>query len=47
MAYFRALAKGHYRADIRMKGILKNTFPSQAIAQVWHREIYTCWSCWF
>ena len=40
MAYFRALAKGHYRADIRMKGILKNkTFPSQSLAQVWVDKI--------
>jgi hypothetical protein len=36
MAYFRALANGHYRADIRMKGIVKNkTFPSHSLAQVW------------
>ena len=36
MAYIRALANGHYRADVRMKGILKNkTFPSQLLAQTW------------
>ena len=36
MAYIRALPNGHYRADVRMKGILKNkTFPSQSIAQAW------------
>ena len=36
MAYIRALANGHYRADVRMKGIIKNkTFPSQSLAQVW------------
>jgi hypothetical protein len=36
MAYFRALANCHYRADIGMKGIVKNkTFPSHSLAQVW------------
>ncbi len=36
MAYLRVLASGHYRADVRMKGILKNkTFPSQSLAQAW------------
>ena len=36
MAYIRSLANGHYRADVRMKGILKNkTFPSQLLAQAW------------
>jgi integrase len=36
MAYLRVLVNGHYRADIRMKGIIKNkTFPSQALAQTW------------
>lgn len=36
MAYIRALANGHYRADVRMKGIVKNkTFPSQSLAQIW------------
>ena len=40
MAYFRALANGHYRADIRMKGIVKNkTFPSHSLAQVWADKI--------
>lgn len=36
MAYLRALANGHYRADVRMKGIIKNkTFSSQLLAQTW------------
>ncbi len=36
MAYIRALANGHYRADVRMKGIIKNkTFPSKSLAQAW------------
>jgi integrase len=36
MAYFRTLANGHFRADVRMKGIVKNkTFPSQSLAQTW------------
>ena len=36
MAYLRVLANGHYRADVRMKGIIKNkTFPSQSLAQIW------------
>ena len=36
MAYFRALANGRFRADVRMKGIVKNkTFPSIKLAQVW------------
>ena len=36
MAYLRALANGHYRADVRMKGIIKNkTFSSQSLAQTW------------
>ena len=36
MAYIRPLANGNYRADVRMKGIVKNkTFPSQALAQAW------------
>jgi hypothetical protein len=29
-------SKGNFRADVRMKGIVKNkTFPSEALAQVW------------
>ena len=40
MAYLRVLANGHYRADVRMKGILKNkTFPSQSLAQTWADKI--------
>jgi hypothetical protein len=40
MAYFRTLANGHYRADVRMKGILKNkTFPSLSLAQSWADSI--------
>ena len=36
MAHFRTLANGHHRADVRMKGILKNkTFPSLSLAQSW------------
>jgi len=36
MAYIRTLANGNYRADVRMKGIVKNkTFPSQLLAQAW------------
>jgi hypothetical protein len=34
------LANGHYRADVRMKGITKNkTFPSQSLAQTWADKI--------
>jgi len=40
MAYLRTLANGHVRADVRMKGIVKNkTFPSQALAQTWADKI--------
>ena len=40
MAHFRLLANSHYRADIRMKGIVKNkTFPNQILAQVWADKI--------
>ena len=40
MAYLRVLANGHYRADVRMKGIIKNkTFPSQSLAQTWADKI--------
>ncbi len=36
MAYIRPLANGNFRADVRMKGIIKNkTFPSQKLAQTW------------
>ena len=40
MAYLRTLANGHFRADVRMKGIVKNkTFPSQSLAQAWADKI--------
>ena len=40
MAYIRALANGRFRADVRMKGIIKNkTFPSQSLAQAWAEKI--------
>lgn len=40
MAYFRTLANGHFRADVRMKGIVKNkTFPSLPLAQAWADKI--------
>ena len=40
MAYIRPLANGHFRADVRMKGILKNkTFPSLSLAQAWVDKI--------
>jgi integrase len=40
MAYLRALANGHFRADVRMKGIVKNkTFPSRSLAQAWADKI--------
>jgi hypothetical protein len=40
MAYIRTLANGNYRADVRMKGIVKNkTFPSQLLAQAWADNI--------
>ena len=40
MAYFRALTNGHFRADVRMKGIVKNkTFPSKKLAQTWADNI--------
>jgi integrase len=40
MAYIRPLTNGNYRADVRMKGIVKNkTFPSQSLAQAWADKI--------
>lgn len=40
MAYIRTLANGNYRADVRMKGVVKNkTFPSQSLAQAWADKI--------
>ncbi len=36
MAYIRPLANGRFRADVRMKGIIKNkTFPARSQAQDW------------
>jgi integrase len=40
MAYIRTLSNGNFRADVRMKGIVKNkTFPSQSLAQAWADKI--------
>jgi hypothetical protein len=40
MAYIRNLANGHFRADVRMKGIVKNkTFPTLSLAQTWADKI--------
>ena len=40
MAYIRPLANGNFRADVRMKGIVKNkTFPSEKLAQAWADKI--------
>lgn len=40
MAYIRSLANGNFRADVRMKGIVKNkTFSSESIAQAWAEKI--------
>ena len=40
MAYIRTLSNGNFRADVRMKGIVKNkTFPSQSLAQTWADKI--------
>lgn len=40
MAYIRPLANGHFRADVRMKGIVKNkTFPSLILARAWADKI--------
>lgn len=40
MAYIRPLANGNFRADVRMKGIVKNkTFPSNTLAQAWADKI--------
>ena len=40
MAYIRTLANGNFRADVRLKGIVKNkTFPSEALAQAWADRI--------
>ena len=40
MAYLKTLENGDFRADFRMKGIIKNkTFPSQSLAQAWADKI--------
>lgn len=40
MAYIRSLVNGNFRADVRMKGIVKNkTFSSESIAQAWAEKI--------
>jgi len=40
MAYIRPLANGNFRADVRMKGIVKNkTFPTEPLAQAWADKI--------
>jgi integrase len=40
MAYIRPLANGNFRADVRMKGIVKNkTFPDESLAQTWATKI--------
>ncbi|WFP50058.1 site-specific integrase [Methylomonas sp. EFPC3] len=40
MAYIRPLANGNFRADVRMKGIVKNkTFPTEVLAQAWADKI--------
>ena len=40
MAYIRPLANGNFRADVRMKGIIKNKiFPSEKLAQAWADDI--------
>jgi len=40
MAYIRPLSNGKFRADVRMKGIVKNkTFTSEKLAQAWADDI--------
>lgn len=40
MAYIRPLASGNYRADVRLKGIVKNkTFSSKSLAEAWAEKI--------
>jgi integrase len=40
MAYIRPLANGNFRADVRMKGMIKNkTFPSESLAHAWAEKI--------
>jgi integrase len=52
MAYIRSLSSGNYRADVRMKGIIKNkTFPTASAAQEWADKLecsiklIPCMSC--
>ncbi|CAD6874737.1 tyrosine-type recombinase/integrase [Methylomonas fluvii] len=40
MAYIRPLPNGNFRADVRLKGIVKNkTFPTESLAQAWADNI--------
>ncbi|MEI8570959.1 hypothetical protein U737_18795 [Methylomonas sp. LW13] len=40
MAYIRPLANGNFRADVRLKGIVKNkTFPTESLALAWADNI--------
>jgi len=40
MAYIRPLVNGNFRADVRMKGIVKNkTFPTLPLAETWAEKI--------
>lgn len=40
MAYIRPLPNGKFRADIRLKGIVKNkTFPSESLAHSWSEHM--------
>lgn len=40
MAHIRSLSSGNFRADVRMKGILKNkTFPTASAAQEWAEKL--------
>jgi integrase len=40
MAHLRKLANGNVRADVRMKGVLKNkTFPSETLALAWAEKL--------
>ena len=40
MAYIRTLANGNFRADVRMKGIVKNkTFPTLSAAEAWAENL--------
>jgi len=40
MAYILPLKTGNFRADVRMKGIIKNkTFPSILLAEGWANTV--------